>query len=153
MINLVRAICTAGAIWVIQAAFGFEPRDYAFLLTAEIATDPTQIVISWPQKQGGEISVRRKLSVEENWGPTIAILPADATSLKDVNVQRGLAYDYEFSAYMEPQDDFVTVEPKAYGYIRAGVEIPAEEGRGRVALIVDDRFTNDLNVELETLRM
>jgi len=51
-----------------SATFAFEPRDYAFLLSAETSSDPLQIAISWPQKTGGEISVRRKLASEKNSG-------------------------------------------------------------------------------------
>jgi hypothetical protein len=142
------------ALWLVQTGRGFEPQDYAFLLTAETSADPPQIVVSWPQKNGGEIFVRRKLSSDGNWGSLVATLPADSTSFADSNVQAGVAYDYEFNASVTNRGDGSAIGsgPKAYGYIRAGLDIPAVEKRGKVALIVDDRFVNDLRAELETLR-
>src|SRR5687767_14984795 len=86
----------------------FEPRDYAFLLTA--TAEPTQITISWPQKLAGQITVRRKLPSEQGWSAPIAQLPGDSTSFTDRNIQRGVAYEYEFQARLKfsPDDNSAT---------------------------------------------
>src|SRR3982751_3949622 len=86
------------AAWLVPATFGFEPQDYVFELTAETSVDPVGIVISWPQKHGGDIAVRRKPPADDTWGPVITTLPANATSFADSNIQIGVAYDYEISA-------------------------------------------------------
>src|SRR5438132_13773987 len=90
---LIGAIATV-ASW----SLGFEPRDYVFLLTAQTSADPLQISISWEQKDAGKITVRRKLVTGSTWGGVIAKLSGDSTSFVDSDIQKGVDYEYQFSA-------------------------------------------------------
>lgn len=139
------------AIWFGTTTFGLEPRDFAFLLSAEASSDPVQITVTWPQKNCGSISVRRKLLGEQQWGPVIAQLDGNVTSFVDHDVQTAIAYEYEFSAQIYDNDQG-TLGRQAYGYICAGVQLPVVENRGKVALVVDERFASELSGELERLR-
>lgn len=153
--------------WVVLATvacvyrnIGFEPSDYAFLLSAQASGDPPKITISWPQKQVFSISVKRKRIGDTDWGPTFAKLKGAATTFEDDTIERGVAYEYQFSAMLKKPDDnededaatAADPEPIAYGYICAGAEVPAVESRGKIALLVDNRFSDELRDELETLR-
>lgn len=134
--------------WLQMRTPGLEPRDYSFLLSATASSSPARIVIQWPQKDVPQITVRRKLPADANWGAVIATLPGNATSFTDATVEAGKAYEYEFQALI---DDY-GYDQYAYGYICAGADIPAIEKRGKVLLLVDQTFSGALANELETLR-
>jgi hypothetical protein len=125
---------------------GYDAPDFAFLL-AQARADASNIIITWPQKHVDSITVQRKLVTEKRWSEPIAKLPGDATTFEDGNVQKGIAYEYQFSGHLTDEDDRM-----AYGYVCAGIEVPAIERRGKVALVVDDRFSGPLAEELERLR-
>src|SRR5687768_17342294 len=147
---------------VAHGVYGFEAPDFAFLLTAEASAGASKIAISWPAKKVRSINVRRREIGDKQWGAPIAKLRGNATSFEDSNVRKGVPYEYQFSGSLKDDDDEEEssdvelqdedVSPIAYGYIYAGIEIPAVETRGKVALIVDDRFAADLGGDLETLR-
>lgn len=126
---------------------GFEAPDFAFLLSAQASVDGPKIIITWPQKNVTSIVVQRKLVTENQWSAPIARLPGDATFFEDTEVQIGIAYEYQFTGRLGEDEDRT-----AYGYICAGIEVPAVERRGKVALIVDARFSATLAGELEQLR-
>src|SRR4051812_41753052 len=123
-----------------------EPVDYAFLLSAQTTLTPPSITIRWPQKNLPVIYVRRKLLGEANWGGPVA-LAGNATSHLGSNAQQGNAYEYEFQGVVQANPQQI-----AYGYICAGAVVPMPERRGKVIVVVDDRFAGALAGELETLR-
>ncbi|HUS35182.1 MAG TPA: hypothetical protein VM680_07525 [Verrucomicrobiae bacterium] len=126
---------------------GFDAPDFAFLLTAQASVDASRIVITWPQKNVTSITVHRKLVTEKQWGAPVAELAGNATTFEDTDVQSGVAYEYQFAGRLGEDE-----ERAAYGYICAGIEVPTIEHRGKVALIVDDRFSEPIAEELEQLR-
>jgi hypothetical protein len=136
------------ACWMLtMAAYAdVEPADYAFLLSAQAAASPPSITISWPQKNLPAVNVRRKLLGEANWGSTVT-LPGNSTTYTDWNVEAGRAYEYEFQGVVQANPQEI-----AYGYICAGSILPPNEKRGKVMLVVDQRFSGALAGELETLR-
>jgi hypothetical protein len=138
------------AVWIAVAAEwargDVNPVDYAFLLSAEAVASPPSITIRWPQKSVPAIYVRRKLLGEANWGGSVT-LAGNATSYVDTSVIAGTAYEYEFQGVVQANPQQV-----AYGYICAGAMIPAQDRRGKVILVVDNRFAATLAGELETLR-
>jgi hypothetical protein len=123
-----------------------EPVDYAFLLSAQAVAIPPSITIRWPAKNVPQVFVRRKLLTDGSWGSTVT-LPGNATSYTDNSIQAGRAYEYEFQGVVQENPRQV-----AYGYICAGANVPIDESRGKVMLIVDNRFAAALGPELETLR-
>jgi hypothetical protein len=123
-----------------------QPWDYAFLLSAQAIAIPPSITIQWPQKEVPQIFLRRKLLTDGGWGSTVT-LPGNATSYVDTNVEPGKAYEYEVQGVVQPDPQEI-----AYGYICTGSIIPPAENRGKVLLVVDQRFAGSLAGELEMLR-
>lgn len=132
------------ASWAVQA--DLLPGEYAFMLSAQAVASPPSITISWTQKRVPTIFVRRKLLTDASWGGTVT-LPGSATSYTDTSVEAGKAYEYEFQTVVQSDPEQI-----AYGYICAGASLPAVERRGKVVLIVEQRFAGPLAGELETLR-
>lgn len=123
-----------------------EPIDYAFALSAQAVANPPSITIRWPQKAVPQIQIRRKLLTDANWGPTVT-LAGNATTYIDTTILAGRAYEYEFQGIIQDSPRQI-----AYGYICAGANVGTDESRGKVLLLVDNRFAAALAPELETLR-
>jgi hypothetical protein len=138
------------AVWMAAAPewvrADVNPVDYTFLLSAEAVASPPSITIRWTQKSLPAIYVRRKLLGEANWGGSVT-LNGSATSYVDTSVVAGKAYEYEFQGVVQANPQQI-----AYGYICAGASVPAQERRGKLVLVVDNRFAGSLAAELETLR-
>src|SRR5438045_1177711 len=84
-------------------SFGFEPKDYVFLLSAQISDAPARLILSWPLNPAKQISIRRKLPTDSDWGPVIATLPVGSTSFTDEQVDVGKAYEYQVSGLLSEQ--------------------------------------------------
>ena len=135
-------------LWLADTdSLGYVATDYAFLLSAQVVASPPQITLSWPAKTIGAISIQRKLASDSAWGPVIATLPGNATSFTDNNVSVGQAYEYQVSGMFTDSSGQI-----AYGYICAAIQLPSQDRRGRVVLIVDRTHADALAGELETLR-
>ncbi|HUS35181.1 MAG TPA: Calx-beta domain-containing protein [Verrucomicrobiae bacterium] len=137
---------TALALLAATVRADVEPIDYAFLLSAQAVANPPSITIRWPQKPVPQINIRRKLLTDANWGP-IVTLAGDATTYTDTSILAGRAYEYEFQGIVQANPQQI-----AYGYICAGANVATDESRGKVLLLVDNRFAAALAPELETLR-
>ena len=137
------------ALWL----FGFvaradmAPRNYSFEISAQTVPAPASITLRWPVKSVPQITVRRKRVTDANWGPGVT-LPGNATSYTDTSILAGIPYEYELQAVIQENPQQV-----AYGYICAGTLLPPDENRGKVMLVVDNRFSAALGPELETLRL
>ncbi|HEY6228584.1 MAG TPA: C25 family cysteine peptidase [Verrucomicrobiae bacterium] len=136
-------------LWIAGAAAQADvaPEDYAFLLSAQALANPPSITIRWPQKNLPAIYVRRKLLTDANWGPSVTIA-GNATSYVDTSIQAGVAYEYEFQGVVQANPQQI-----AYGYICAGLNAWMPDSRGKVVLVVDQRFAAALANELERLRI
>jgi hypothetical protein len=137
------------ALWILTvvARADVEPVDYAFLLAAQAVANPPSITIQWPEKDLPAIYVRRKLLGDAAWGPTVT-LAGNATTYTDTSVEVGKAYEYEFQGVVQPDPQEI-----AYGYICAGALVPTPDRRGKVILVVDQRFAGALSAELDRLRL
>src|SRR6185369_11013162 len=65
----------------------------------------------------------------------------------DGNVSDGTAYEYKIVKTTTSSAGYI-----GWGYIYAGIRAPAIQSRGRIILIVDNRFSGSLPAELERLR-
>src|SRR5579859_3682294 len=119
--------------------------EYSVQLSALVQKSPPQITLIWPQdscERPKSYSVYRKLPAERSWGHG-AVLSGAATSYVDTNVVVGTPYEYQVvksSSYA------------GYGYLYAGIELPAVEARGKLVLVVDTSFTASLTNELVQLQ-
>jgi Glycosyl hydrolase family 9/Cellulase N-terminal ig-like domain len=119
--------------------------DYSVQLSARVQATPSQITLQWlPENTGTPASytVYRRAPGTSVWGNG-TILTGAATSYVDKNVSVGKAYEYQI----------VRKSPActAYGYIYAGINVPATEQRGKLLLVVDHTYATELTSELNRL--
>jgi len=79
-----------------------------------------------------------------SWG-TGTVLPGTATTYTDTSVAVGTTYEYQIT-----KD--ATLGYRGYGYIFSGIQAPLVEARGKLVLIVENRFTAALTNELALLQ-
>ncbi len=116
---------------------------YAVRVSAVAQTDPPAIVMSWPvDSSAASYTLYRRLSGDTSWDAGIE-LGANATGYVETNVAVGDAVEYHI--YKGGLAD-------GNGYIRAGIELPLVESRGKVILVVDNRFATGLSNELGRLQ-
>jgi hypothetical protein len=120
--------------------------EYAVQVSAAVKPAPAQITLSWPQDVNGAPSgytVYRKGTNDSAWGQGTA-LPGTTTTYTDSNVKVGVPYEYEVvknaSGY------------SGYGYVYAGINVPMTDARGKLLLVVDNTYANDLAPELARLQ-
>ena len=101
-----------------------------------------------------------------SWGTPIATLAYNATSYSDTNVTPGVEYEYELqqdfnSAVTFSSNKAATTIPaqalssgnlRAFGYICAGINLPYNDNRGTLLLLVDNTMTTPLATELAQLQ-
>jgi hypothetical protein len=119
--------------------------DYSVQVSAVVELSPAKVTLSWPQDTNSiptSYTIYRRAPGTPKWGSGTT-LSGHTTSYTDTHVTAGRAYEYRI----------VKVAPAytGYGYITAGVRAPLIEQRGKIALIVDDRFTLPLAAELARL--
>ncbi|MDB6125380.1 MAG: hypothetical protein JWQ71_4373 [Pedosphaera sp.] len=119
-------------------------------LYAAIQKSPPKITLNWPNPGGiTGYTVYRTTTIggnpdgTGNWGSPIANLAGNTTSFIDTNVLLNTSYEYRVIAAGVTNGD---------GYINAGIELPLIENRGKLLLLVDDSFINDLTYELNQLQ-
>ncbi|MSU59203.1 MAG: hypothetical protein EXS35_13725 [Pedosphaera sp.] len=135
-------------------AMALETTAYVAPLNVQVQTSPPQITLSWSTISAVNYRLFRKLATDTAWGAPI-VLTNTATTFTDTNVAPGVSYEYQMAAltttYPYPNGDpsqWLT----AYGYCSAGIEAPLIENRGKIILIVDDRFSAPLANELARLQ-
>ncbi|MCI0534754.1 MAG: hypothetical protein L0Z50_05960, partial [Verrucomicrobiales bacterium] len=122
-----------------------QTSDYAVQVTATAQASPPRITLAWPQDSSGAPSsyvVSRKLRDAAFWGPGVS-LPGTTTTYTDENVSLGGAYEYQVKK--------LAAGYAGFGYVYAGIEVPAVESRGKVVLIVENTYAADLAPELSQL--
>ena len=87
-------------------------------------------------------SVYRKSAEASSWGKPV-ILPGSASDYVDQKVTVGTAYEYQIVK--------TTPQYTGYGYVYAGIKVPLEENRGKLVLVVEDRYSGALQPELARL--
>ena len=154
--------------------------DWAVLVEARAEADPPSITLTWPaEPRATGFEIQRKRRTDPTWGGAIppainsppeayagwrrpiAKLPGSATSWTDASVVPGVIYEYEVL-----QTTTIPLEGQApanqwptpvtgrnlWGYIAAGIEVPAPDHRGTVVLVVDETMAGPLEGELGRLR-
>ncbi|MGZ3885123.1 MAG: fibronectin type III domain-containing protein, partial [Bacteroidia bacterium] len=105
-------------------------QDIAVELGAVAQTGPAQITLKWvANATTTQYDIYRKSPTATAWGPVLASLTGTATQYVDNTVSAGGSYEYRIirtgSGYY------------GFGYINAGVNVPAIDYRGKVILLVD----------------
>ncbi|MDB5037440.1 MAG: hypothetical protein JWQ35_968 [Bacteriovoracaceae bacterium] len=119
---------------------------YAVEASASVQTSPPQITLSWPINDvfsPTDFIVYRKGRNDTSWGSGTS-LPGSASTFTDNNVSVGSAYEYQIVKH--------TSGYTGYGYVYAGISVPLVESRGKLILLVDNRFSSALVTELSQLQ-
>ena len=120
--------------------------DYSVQVSASVESAPPQILLSWPEEEGTApvtYTVYRKNREDLSWGPGIRLRPG-ASSYVDSNVSVGKPYEYQVVRR--------TAAHAGYGYVYSGIEVPPVEDRGKLLLVVDQTYANELATELTQLQ-
>ncbi len=123
-------------------------RDYTVQASVAIEEQPLRLVFSWPA-HGESLSyeVYRKHKDAPSWGVPRALLPGEASSYTDTDVERGRAYEYRF--VRRAQHDTTTYE--GYGYVYAGIAVPPVEYRGKLILLTEQAIEQELAPDIARL--
>ncbi len=138
--------CLLLLAWVFPWPVFSQPAiQYAVRLEATVQTTPPAITLHWDAGTGATgFDLYRKLPDQSAWMTHLGSLPANAVSYTDTTVMEGQAYDYKMVKHASGYT--------GYGYIQAGMEIPATEDRGRLILLADSALQAQIPVEIETLK-
>ncbi|MEZ4756941.1 MAG: fibronectin type III domain-containing protein [Flavobacteriales bacterium] len=119
-------------------------RSAAVQLSATVQNGPPSITLTWathPNTTG--FTIYRKLRSATSWGSAIATAPGSATSYTDNSVSAGTAYEYRVVRSAS--------SGTGNGYISTGVDVPMEDFRGKIVLLVDQELAGPLTNELQQL--
>jgi hypothetical protein len=121
-------------------AFGQDPSEKVIQVTTTVTENPPAISFQWNQIPGHfDILIFRKSKNSDSWGNAIATLPVSALSFTDNEVTPGINYEYAIKAKY-----YMPIET----YINAGIKCRENEYRGKLILLVDSTFVDDLKNEL-----
>src|SRR5204862_3622857 len=112
---------------------------------ATVQEAPARIVLHWPQdtcSRPKSYTVSRKAPGAAAWGKPVT-LAGTAIEYVDNNVITGTVYEYQI---VKNTPGYV-----GYGYVCAGIKAPLVEDRGRLVLVVENRYADDLCGELNRL--
>jgi PKD repeat protein len=120
-------------------------QDASVELSAVVQADPPRITLNWRANAGAtQHFVYRKLKNASSWGAVVGSLNGSATQFVDTTVNVGVSYEYRILRQ--------AANYNGYGYINAGIEIPAVHSRGILLLVVDSTFVDALAFEIGRLR-
>ncbi len=130
-------------------SFAQVTSDYAVQVSATVETNPAAVSLQWPSisfSQG--YTIYRKLESDNTWGRAVASLPGSALGWTDTSVRLGGKYEYRIRS-----DNQISLGNtfEAYGYILVGIQTPVTEYRGKIILLVEDTFANNLSSEINRL--
>ena len=161
------------------AKYGLNPnatmKDCVVLLTARAQAAPARIVLTWvPVPKNLGFTVTRRDKDGSNWS-ALATLPPEAATYSDATAVIGKAYEYKVSTQLAnlsagqiramfpwlvsiyegakrvgfeiPEAEFGHL----YGYALSGIEVPIEDARGKVILLVEASKAGPLAAEIGRL--
>ena len=106
--------------------------------------DSASVQFSWSNFSIQNTEISRKPINSVNW--TVLASNVTATTFVDSSISSGVEYEYQFKVATGSTPSL------AYGYIAFGVNVSAKLNRGRILLLVDDRFSSSLSSQLTTLQ-
>jgi len=125
-----------------------EPRDRCVLVSAEVQKSPPRIELRWAaDPKATAYEVFRKAPSDSAWIQAGAPLDAKETRYVDTSVQVGVAYEYKILKSGQAGDKAF----KGSGYVQAGIEVPLNDARGKVVLVVDASHAGPLAEPLRRL--
>src|SRR4051812_22477479 len=145
-----RAVGVVGNLWLAVLAastYGVTEKsiDYSVQVSATVQESPARVSLHWPQDSSCKPQnyfVSRKAPGDGAWGKAIS-LPGSVCDYTDKDVALGTAYEYQVTK--------TTPRYSGYGYICAGIKVPFKDQRGRLLLVVENKFAGELATELARL--
>lgn len=122
------------------------PRDFVIPMTARVAKKPLGITLQWESSNATSLALYKRIYGQTTWSTPIA-LSTTATSYVDASVAVGTAYEYRLVRQAIVGSSSIT----SFGFLCSGIELPLEDSRGRVILIVDQTLSLPLASELSRL--
>lgn len=120
-------------------------QDASVEVSASVQADPPRITLNWLANAGAnQYFVYRKLKAGTTWGPVIGTFDGTATQFIDSTVNVGVSYEYRVTRQAATYTGF--------GYINAGIEVPAVHSRGILILVVDQSMVDSLAFEIERFK-
>ena len=118
-----------------------------FLVNVTASSDPRKTTLRWSNYGASQnpILVYRSDNYAGQWGDAVKQLPAWATSYTDTTVLPGILYRY--LVLQEAGNGNAPIQ----GIVTAGIEVPTQEDRGKLILIVDETHATPLAFELSRL--
>ncbi|MFZ4614229.1 MAG: hypothetical protein ACOYNH_11150, partial [Bacteroidia bacterium] len=106
---------------------------------------PPRITLNWSSLPTiTQYQIFRKLKSENSWGSVITSIPGTSVQYIDNNVQQNISYEYKIVG--SSANGF-----NAVGYINAGIKLGETANRGKLFLLIDNRFQNSLAPEITRL--
>jgi hypothetical protein len=142
-------LATAGALCVVALTQPLRADStwvYAVQISANVQTSPAAISLSWQPDQYGANSYElyRKAKNATGWNH-LATVPGAVHNYTDYAVGVGNAYEYQIVKA-------ASLGYTGFGYIYAGIQVPLDEKRGKMVLVVDSSVADPLSAELARLR-
>jgi hypothetical protein len=120
-------------------------QDASVEVSATVQADPPRITLNWVANAGAsQYFVYRKLKTGTSWGAVIGSFDGTATQFIDSTVNVGVSYEYRITRQAANYTGF--------GYINAGIEVPAVHSRGILILVVDQSMVDSLAYEIERFK-
>jgi len=130
--------------WNIQGATE-KSIEYSVQVSASVQEFPASITLRWPQdscSRPRSYTISRKAPGAAAWGKSIS-LPGTACEYVDRDVTTGTSYEYQVAKS--------TSKYSGYGYVCAGIKIPLQDQRGKLLLVVENKYATELAPELTRL--
>ncbi|MGZ8940391.1 MAG: C25 family cysteine peptidase, partial [Limisphaerales bacterium] len=123
------------------------PIKFSVRATGTVQESPAGITLNWPNEGDANSYIVSRRTLSSGW-QQLATLGTNETSFSDSGVSIGTPYEYQI---IKNTSRTYT----GYGYLRAGIRVPATDQRGKIILLVEngpaaalsselDRFQNDL---------
>lgn len=130
---------------ILQSVADDAAKFVAVQVSAVGQLSPPRIILSWPgDTNATNFSISRKVKDTNVWSALVT-LGGTASNYTDAAVSVGSAFEYKI--VKNTSTGYI-----GYGYIFAGINAPLIENRGKLILIVENTFTNDLAAELSRLQ-
>jgi hypothetical protein len=110
-----------------------------------VQTNPPRITLNWRANASAtQHFIYRKLKSGTSWGAVLESFDGTATQFIDSTVNVGVSYEYRVLRQ--------AASYTGYGYVNAGIEVPAVHSRGILILVVDETFVDSLSSEIARLK-
>ena len=136
-------LLVAASLLSAQLAAQSISHDRSVQAWAEVSNGLGQIILKWKAEPNtSSFQISRKLEGGSSWSQ-IGTASGSSTQFSDNGVQVGVAYEYKIRRS--------SAAGTGYGYVNAGVNVPEDEYRGKLVLLVDNTFSGALSGQLTQL--